>query len=167
MKTMPHPIASISILILVLAYSCTHKAEEKYQPPQDPLFTQLSSEETGVNFRNEVEDSSIYNILTYRNFYNGGGVAIGDINNDGLPDLFLTANLGESKLYLNKGNFKFEDITQHSGIKSKRGMTTMTVLKITPATTGWSARAAPSRPGPRRSTCAAATPAWPAGRAAA
>ena len=122
MKKMCHPIAYICILIL--AYSCTHKAEEKYQPPQDPLFTQLPSEETGVNFKNEVEDSSDYNILTYRNFYNGGGVAIGDVNNDSLPDLFLTANLGESKLYLNKGNFKFEDITPHSGIKSKRGWRT-------------------------------------------
>ena len=92
MKIMGHPIAYISILIF-FAYSCTHKAGEKYQPPQDPLFTQLPSEETGVNFKNEVEDSSTYNILTYRNFYNGGGVAIGDINNDSLPDIFLTANL--------------------------------------------------------------------------
>ena len=61
MKKMGHPIAYICILIL--AYSCTHKAEEKYQSPEDALFTQLPSEETGVNFKNEVEDSSTYNIL--------------------------------------------------------------------------------------------------------
>jgi len=116
--------ASVCVLILSVAYSCANKTQEQYQAPKNPLFIQLSSSETGVNFRNDVEDSSNYNILTYRNFYNGGGVAIGDINNDSLPDLFLTANLGESKLYLNKGNFKFEDITPRSGIKSKRGWRT-------------------------------------------
>ena len=116
--------AVVYVFILFYTYSCANRTKEQYQPPKDPLFTQLSSVETGVNFTNVVEDSSNYNILTYRNFYNGGGVAIGDINNDSLPDVFLTANLGESKLYLNKGNFKFEDITPHSGIKSKRGWRT-------------------------------------------
>jgi len=113
---------------LVCLNSCTSKVDNntstKYTPPANPLFVQLSSSETGVEFDNIVEDGSDYNILTYRNFYNGGGVAIGDINNDSLPDLFLTSNLGESKLYLNKGNFKFEDITPKSGIKSKRGWRT-------------------------------------------
>ena len=109
---------------LLSAFSCKSKIENKYQPPQDPLFTQLPSSETGVDFINEVADSSDYNILTYRNFYNGGGVAIGDINNDGLPDVFLTANLGESKLYLNKGDFKFQDITSTAGIRNKKGWRT-------------------------------------------
>jgi hypothetical protein len=107
-----------------LLYSCKSKTKEGYHPPSDPLFTQISASETGINFVNEIEDSSDYNILTYRNFYNGGGVAIGDINNDKLPDVFLTANLGESKLYLNKGNFKFEDITSSTGIKTKKGWRT-------------------------------------------
>ncbi|NJO25746.1 MAG: VCBS repeat-containing protein, partial [Bacteroidia bacterium] len=84
--------------------------------------------ETGIAFSNEVEDDSAYNILTYRNFYNGGGVAVGDINNDKLPDLFFTANQGDSKLYLNKGHFKFEDITVQSGIKSRRGWRTGVTL---------------------------------------
>jgi len=95
-----------------------------YQPPANALFIKLPSSETGISFSNPVEDDSSYNILTYRNFYNGGGVATGDINNDGLPDIFLTANLADSKLYLNKGNFQFEDITTSSGIKSRKGWRT-------------------------------------------
>jgi hypothetical protein len=113
----------IAILVLT-STSCKSKTEDAYKPPADPLFVPVNSKETGLNFINAVEDSTDYNILTYRNFYNGGGVAIGDINNDGLPDIFLTANLGESKLYLNKGNLKFQDITNTSGITSKRGWRT-------------------------------------------
>jgi enediyne biosynthesis protein E4 len=71
---------------------------------------------TGINFENDVEDQKLNNSFVFRNFYNGGGVAIGDINNDGLPDIFFTSNMGENKLYLNKGNFKFQDITKQAGI---------------------------------------------------
>lgn len=108
--------------------SCEQKKEAGYTPPDDALFVKLPASETGMNFINAVEDGKEYNILTYRNFYNGGGVAIGDINNDGLPDVFLTANLGESKLYLNKGGFKFEDITVASGIITKKGWRTGVTL---------------------------------------
>ncbi|TMI83594.1 MAG: CRTAC1 family protein [Bacteroidetes bacterium] len=73
-------------------------------------------ENTGVNFQNDVEDGSKDNSFLFRNFYNGGGVAIGDINNDGLPDIFLTSNAGANKLYLNKGDFKFDDIGERAGI---------------------------------------------------
>ncbi len=104
--------------------ACKTDTINEYSPPSDPLFVQLDAKQTGVDFANKVEDAQDYNILTYRNFYNGGGVALGDINNDGLPDIFLTANLGESKLYLNKGNFQFSDITSTTGIKSKRGWRT-------------------------------------------
>ena len=71
---------------------------------------------TGIDFTNKVVDGNVENSFLFRNFYNGGGVGIGDINNDGLPDLFLSSNSGENKLYLNKGNFQFEDITQKAGI---------------------------------------------------
>lgn len=73
-------------------------------------------ENTGINFTNTVENKKDFNIFSYRNFYNGGGVAIGDINNDGLPDVFMTSNMGSNKLFLNKGNFKFEDISDKAGI---------------------------------------------------
>jgi len=79
------------------------------------LFTLLKPQDTGVDFVNEVVDGENFNILTYRNFYNGGGIAIGDINNDSLPDLYFTANQKDNKLYLNKGNFVFEDITEKAG----------------------------------------------------
>src|SRR6516162_986916 len=82
---------------------------------QTTLFT--LEENTGIDFNNKVTDGQLENGFTYRNYYNGGGVAIGDLNNDGLPDVFFTSNMGENKLYLNKGNFKFEDITDKAGIK--------------------------------------------------
>jgi enediyne biosynthesis protein E4 len=113
---------------LIVLFSCNNKNEkqekETYKAPANALFVKLPSAQTGISFSNPVEDDSSYNILTYRNFYNGGGVAAGDINNDGLVDIFFTANLADSKLYLNKGNFQFEDITVSSGIKSRKGWRT-------------------------------------------
>ncbi|MEJ7739646.1 MAG: VCBS repeat-containing protein [Chitinophagaceae bacterium] len=80
----------------------------------------MPSTETGIIFENSVADTKKFNVFKYRNFYNGGGVAIGDINNDGLPDVYFTANQKKNKLYLNKGNFKFEDITDKSGVAGNR-----------------------------------------------
>ena len=82
------------------------------------LFSLLPAASTGIDFINRVEDGKDLNIFNYHNFYNGGGVAAGDINNDGLPDIFFTANQQSGKLYLNKGNFVFEDISEKAGIKS-------------------------------------------------
>ncbi len=87
-------------------------------------FTLLDAGETGIAFENAVSDQDSFNILTYRNYYNGGGVAIGDINNDGLNDIYFTANMGENKLYLNKGGMKFEDITEKAGVKGKKSWAT-------------------------------------------
>ena len=93
---------------LMLLVSC-------HQP--NTLFTSLSPSETNVNFSNNLIKKNGFNILYYLYFYNGGGVAIGDINNDGLPDIYFTSNTkGGNKLYLNKGNFKFEDITEKAGV---------------------------------------------------
>ena len=81
---------------------------------KQPLFELM--EKTGIDFTNQVEDGKKENSFLFRNFYNGGGVAIGDINNDGLADVFLTSNTAANKLYLNKGNFQFEDISVKAGI---------------------------------------------------
>ncbi len=94
----------------------------------DSLFTKLDASQTGINFQNEVKNGKNMNIFKYRNFYNGGGVAIGDINNDGLADVFFTSNQGANKLYLNKGNFKFEDISKKSGIEGKKAWSTGVVM---------------------------------------
>ncbi len=86
----------------------------------DPLFKLLSPSETGINFINTVTDSKDMNIFTYHNFYNGGGVAIGDIDNDGKPDIFFSSNQGSNTLYLNKGNLRFSDITASAGVEGKK-----------------------------------------------
>ena len=87
-------------------------------------FTKMSSEKTGVEFINKVENKKDFNIFKYRNFYNGGGVAIGDINNDGLPDIYMSGNMVSNRLYLNKGNFKFKDITYSSGVGGNKPWST-------------------------------------------
>ena len=84
--------------------------------------------DTGIDFANNIQYPKDFNIFTYRNFYNGGGVAIGDINNDGLADVFFTSNMGANKLYLNKGDFKFEDITEKAGIVPKGKWSTGVVM---------------------------------------
>lgn len=87
-------------------------------------FESLAATKTGIDFINQVENGDDLNILSYRNFYNGGGVAIGDINNDDLPDLYFTANLTGNRLYLNKGNFIFEDITEQAGVSGSKAWST-------------------------------------------
>ncbi|MEP6748843.1 MAG: VCBS repeat-containing protein, partial [Bacteroidota bacterium] len=79
----------------------------------------LPASVTGIGFSNDVAYTEDLNAYTFRNFYNGGGVALGDINNDGLPDIFFCSNMKSNKLYLNKGNFQFEDITEKAGLNSE------------------------------------------------
>jgi enediyne biosynthesis protein E4 len=83
---------------------------------ESKLFTLLSPDQTGVGFVNELVDTPEHNIMIYSNYYGGAGVAVGDINNDGLPDLYFAGNLVSDRLYLNKGNLVFEDITESAGI---------------------------------------------------
>ncbi len=84
---------------------------------KEPITLFQLQENTGIDFNNVVIDQKLENSFFFRNYYNGGGVAIGDINNDGLADIFFTSNMGDNKLYLNKGNFQFNDISDNAGLK--------------------------------------------------
>lgn len=81
---------------------------------QHPLFEFLSPKQTNIKFENRISETENLNVLAYEYFYNGGGVAVGDINNDGLEDIFLVANMNENKLYLNTGDLQFNDITKEA-----------------------------------------------------
>jgi hypothetical protein len=107
--------------IATLLYSCGGKKNNV------PGLFQLM-ENTGIRFSNNVQHTKDFNILTFRNFYNGGGVAIGDINNDGLADVFFTSNMGSNQLYLNKGSWRFEDISVKAGFTPKKQWSTGTVM---------------------------------------
>ncbi|HMI78871.1 MAG TPA: VCBS repeat-containing protein, partial [Ferruginibacter sp.] len=87
-------------------------------------FSLLPENSTGINFRNDVEESPTMFLYLYENLYNGGGVSIGDINNDGLPDIYFSSTLGSNKLYLNLGNLKFKDITESAGVNGGEGIKT-------------------------------------------
>lgn len=88
------------------------------------VFSAIPSSITGITFQNKLIESPAQNIVTYEYFYNGGGVAAGDFNNDGLIDLYFTSNQQPNALYLNKGNFKFDDITKSAGVAGKQGWKT-------------------------------------------
>ena len=121
---MQHRIKIITILLLAVPACCvlwfgSISCKQKKDTGTSALFQQLDALQTNIHFSNDLSYDAKFNVYTYRNFYNGGGVAIGDINNDGLPDIFFTANMMPNKLYLNKGNFQFEDITEKAGIVKK------------------------------------------------
>jgi len=113
-KTLPGLFLFAGLLLIL---SCNRKVKPG---TEDQLFTLMPESYTGAGFVNHLDyDEQLkkkFNIYTYRNFYNGGGVALGDINKDGLMDIFLTSNMGPNVLYLNKGDFKFEDISEQAGI---------------------------------------------------
>jgi enediyne biosynthesis protein E4 len=108
----------LSIPFLLLA--CQGKESEK----KDTLFEKVDSSYSGVDFRNDLKFDEKFNIFTYRNYYNGGGVALGDVNGDGLLDIYLTSNMGENKLYLNQGDFRFQDVTKEAGVEGSRAWST-------------------------------------------
>jgi len=107
-----------SIIFLGMLVSCGKENEN--QKSENTLFQLIPSQESGVDFINRIENERDFNIFTYRNFYNGGAVGIADVNNDGLADIYMTANKEKNKLYLNQGNFTFKDITEDAGVGGER-----------------------------------------------
>src|SRR6266705_6548861 len=90
-------------------------------PSAPPLFVSVAPEASGINFANTLPEDSAVNIVNYLYYYNGGGVAAGDVDGDGLIDLYFTSNLGSNRLYRNLGNFRFEDITDRAGVADSVG----------------------------------------------
>ena len=118
-------------MILILVSVGTVSAQE-----DSPLFKLRSSSDTGIDFDNRLTESDTLNILNQANIYNGGGVGIGDFNKDGLTDIYFAANMVSNKLYLNKGNFRFEDSTEKSKVDGQgRWCTGVSVVDIN--TDGW------------------------------
>ena len=104
---------------LILFCSCTEK-----KSLQSPLFKTLESNTTGIYFSNKLTPTKQFNLFSYMYYYNGAGVGAGDFNNDGLIDLFFSANQGNNKMYLNKGGMKFDDVTVTAGIQQDSGWST-------------------------------------------
>src|SRR5438445_8920949 len=119
-----HQSRYLALVILFLLSGCTTEKREA------PLFKLLSPNETGVKFANTITTSDSLNVQTDVYIYNGAGVAVGDINNDGLPDIFFAGNMVSSRLYLNKGGMHFEDITEKAGVTTKRWATGATMVDI-------------------------------------
>lgn len=103
--------------LLLLFYSCSDGLSA-------PQFELISSDKSGISFSNELTYTNDFNVYKYRNFYNGGGIAVGDINNDGLVDLYFTANQKSNELYLNQGKFKFKRITEQAGVQGEKAWAT-------------------------------------------
>jgi len=117
-------LRAVSVLAAVLwLLGCSRNRER-------PLFRLLSAKETGVDFANTITETDSFNVQTDVYIYNGAGVAVGDIDNDGLPDIFFSGNMVSSRLYLNKGAMRFEDITKPAGVTTKRWATGASMVDI-------------------------------------
>ncbi|WP_164682736.1 VCBS repeat-containing protein [Cyclonatronum proteinivorum] len=112
---------------MALTYIVSCSGEVGHDTPE-PLFEWLSPERTGVDFENRLEFLPNFNIYTYRNFYDGGGVAVGDLSGNGLPDLYFISNMGPNRLYFNQGDYRFLDVTEEAGVAGTRRWSTAAAL---------------------------------------
>jgi enediyne biosynthesis protein E4 len=111
----------LSLLILaILTLTSCEQSQKEGKLAGNQMFELLTEKKTGISFVNEIKDQEDFNILTFRNYYNGGGVSIGDVNNDGLNDIYFSSNMGQNKLYLNRGNLSFEDVTEKAGVSGSK-----------------------------------------------
>ena len=113
-----------------LLAGCSTHPDRTLPPADSRLFTRLPSGYTGVRFENRLTDTRELNVFTYRNYYNGGGTALGDLTGDGLPEIVLTRNLGGPRLYLNEGKFRFRDVTEQAGLRHKGWTTGVTLADV-------------------------------------
>ena len=121
-------IINLLAISLLLISSCTDD--------QSKLFTSIPSSSSNIDFKNLVRESEEFNVLTFGYFYNGGGVAVGDINNDGLDDIYFTGNMMASHLYLNEGDLKFKEIAESAGVRAE-GLWNTGVTMVDINADGW------------------------------
>lgn len=132
---MKYTALTLSLCCMLLLAACSDpnpsNEEVTFAPPpeiESPLFQSLRPEETGIGFVNSLQENPQMNFYAWDYLYNGGGVAIGDINNDELPDLYFTGTITTDRLYLNQGEMKFKEITQSAGLGGKNGLKTGVVM---------------------------------------
>lgn len=136
-KPFPKRMVLIGLAVLLAGFAIWKYGfkEEGYRPGElhvveetltakNPLLQLLEASETGIDFQNQIIETKANNFATNINVYNGGGVAVADVNNDNLPDIYFVCSNGQNRLYLNQGNFKFKDITQSAGLVSEEGFET-------------------------------------------
>jgi hypothetical protein len=118
---MIRPYLSVFLLGLLLLPACQQgEPRASDPPPVEKLFTAIPAAYSGIDFVNQLTYTEEFNPYTYRNFYNGAGVGLGDLNNDGLIDIYFCGNLEDNKLYLNEGDFRFRDVTAQAGVACPR-----------------------------------------------
>lgn len=124
---MVNKLVKLLIIIFTVLQGCKNEPENPQTMPsnvlqeKDTLFTLMSEEETNISFQNTLKEGLNANVLVYEYLYNGGGIATGDFNNDGLQDLYFTSNMGENKFYLNLGGFTFKEVTEISKVQGRPG----------------------------------------------
>src|SRR5436309_147614 len=119
-----HHLGTLTLLIPLLLAGCRTREGDR------AIFRLLSPDETGVKFENTITTSDSLNVQTDVYVYNGAGVGVGDIDNDGLPDIFFAGNMVSSRLYRNKGGMRFEDVTDRAGVKTNRWATGVAMVDI-------------------------------------
>ncbi len=123
-------VKAVVFSFFLIITACANLKESNFEGP-NKIFNTLSKDETGIYFTNNLIEDSIVNYFTYPYIYMGGGVAVGDLNNDGLQDIYFTGNTVENKLYLNRGNLQFDDVTSQSGTRGDdRWMTGVTMIDV-------------------------------------